>query len=201
MTYVMSQLCHKKLPICNKMLSFLWGGQTQLRQHWTSNFERTITDKWNTTLLPCSYVLSNHKISIHMTFIGDAGAQWLAYIGILACLALVSKIDTAGYSVYCPASVWMKVEIFSVSRIKFTTNFVAQLDDHHTIFHHPDNKNMQCAKSQDYMTKIDQHRRHWYDGIKRCNPYRALMIMRRTTWLRCNPQVDDDDDDDNVIKT
>ena len=33
---------------------FLWGGQTQLKQHWTSNFERTITDKWNTTLLPCS---------------------------------------------------------------------------------------------------------------------------------------------------
>ena len=33
---------------------FLWGGQTQLKQHWTSNFERTITDKWNTTLLPSS---------------------------------------------------------------------------------------------------------------------------------------------------
>ena len=57
-----------------RLCLFLWGGQTQLKQHWTSNFERTITDKWNTTLLPCSYVLSDHNISIHMTFIGDAGA-------------------------------------------------------------------------------------------------------------------------------
>ena len=39
--------CQFVIPWC----LFLWGSQTQLKQHWTSNFERTITDKWNTTLL------------------------------------------------------------------------------------------------------------------------------------------------------
>ena len=38
------------------------------------NFEKNITDKCNTTVHPCSYNLSNHTVSIHMTFIGDAGA-------------------------------------------------------------------------------------------------------------------------------
>ena len=38
------------------------------------NFEKNITDKCNTTVHPCSYDLSNHTVSIHMTFIGDARA-------------------------------------------------------------------------------------------------------------------------------
>ena len=71
-------LC-KKSPIYSCWFAanwchLLWVGQIQLLQHREMIFEKNITDKCNKKVHRCWYDLSNHTISIHMTFIEDAGA-------------------------------------------------------------------------------------------------------------------------------